>query len=739
MKHVTVSVLLVLLVDAQFSDNYFPVECYSQANDTLYLQFICTTDRRDHCLKLHQYDVSNVKSIKYLCKTEKLKLFMDVLKPFTDAVVLDISNLGINSVMFDSATSNYVIKDQLFSQFKLSAKQFKASYNNLSTIEVQILSKMPQIADIDYSHNQILYLNFHQLDNPSHALKVNCSNNKIKSINKGDFSKLQMLKTLDLSFNDIEWINADGFLNISELTVLNLQNNPITQIDSKDYLTYFSSLYNLQTLDLSNSHIQTINDHTFANNHKLINLNLGNSLLKNLKATFISSLNMLEKIDISNTKIEEIDDDCFINNPNMKMLNLEGTSMNKFNFNTFSSKAKLVEVHLPNRILELDISCAKSICHFKQFDEKDYFENIQAFNVSGNRKQNISKLLKKIGPNVETLDLSQTDIRTLNVGMLEAFPKLLHLNLSHSNISKIEDGAFIKQSQLIQTLNLVGNKLSKLGMVSSNNLPKLKSLKISKNLFDSSYLYNNLNEWKKNGLEIDVELVHRATTQRTTAKAISTSKTTTKTGPKTTTTVKTTTMEATTPKISTSASKQSSTTTESAQSDIKTINETTTVNSTSIANQVTTTQNYESSSKNTNSEVYIYIGGVFIIIIIIIILLVIWYICRKKSTVYEDPMQPMKTLPTAYAVGRLYSSDIGTNVTTLPAQRIGCTEEINEPTRPMRTLPTAYAVGILHQMPNYENLPAHTTTLDRYYQFENNYNASLQSNEYATVYHHYGF
>ncbi|XP_055301547.1 uncharacterized protein LOC129568055 [Sitodiplosis mosellana] len=478
---------------------------------------------KEGCLKQNQYDKSSVKLITYKCgKPITLKkLCLDVLDIFKNSDMLDISNLGIEAVFASSL------------QFKSQIKKLRASHNNFTQIPAKLLDHMPLLTEIDYSFNQIHYVSFNRFTESNHILSVNFSNNHIKRLYWRSFGKLQQLETLDLSHNHLRDFSDAVFSGKEDLKLLYLNNNPL------DRFVVVFSLHTLQTLDLSNSHIETIK---FGKNHKLIELNLGNSSLKSLSPALISSLKMLEKLDLSNNNIEEIADHCFVNNPNMKELNLEGSLLNKFNFNTFSTKAKLVEVHLPSEsIQELDISCVKSICHFKQFDDDDFFENIRFFNVSGNRHQNIAKLLEKIGPNVETLDLSWTSIKTLNFRMLKSFTNLRHLNLSNSQISKIEDDAFIRPFNLtsldlsnnlleeidsvkmdlasLQTLNLVGNKLTKLGMVNSDNLPNLKLLKIAENPFDSTYLYDTMNEWVKNGLRIDVELTEPTTTADSTSQS----------------------------------------------------------------------------------------------------------------------------------------------------------------------------------------------------------------------------
>lgn len=197
-----------------------------------------------------------------------------------------------------------------------------------------------------------------------------------------------------------------------------------------------------------------------ANDPNLKRLKLVIDSVKKLNCTLFSLLPNLEALDLSRTATEQIDENCFVHNPNLSELNLKGTPLKVFSFNTFSPKATFVDVHLPSKnITELDISCAYGICHLKHFDNDDSFENIRIFNVSGNQNQNISEFLKKIGPNdVITLDLSYNKIDTIDVGLLQRFSKLKHLNVSHSNVAKIEDKAFQNQNELI-SLDLSNNKL----------------------------------------------------------------------------------------------------------------------------------------------------------------------------------------------------------------------------------------------------------------------------------------
>lgn len=296
-----------------------------------------------------------------------------------------------------------------------------------------------------------------------------------------DSKNLSVLDTLSLGIDIIELIRSEAHNSHIELKVTrwNAAHNRLTNIPnsildlmpkleeidfSHNYIegikgVSLSKSIELEKLILDHNNISSIDKDAFKENKKLKILNLGYNPLKSFNSDLLSSLYKLEILDLSHTHIEQIDDNCFTYNSNMMQLNLRGNQLKIFNFNIFPQNAKLVEVHLPSRNIEkLDISCVKSICHFKHFNQDNFFENIHVFNASGNRKQNISKLLSKIGVKVAVLDLSWNTIEILDSSLLQRFTNLQYLNLSHSKVSKITSNAFRSQSHL-RLLDLTHNNL----------------------------------------------------------------------------------------------------------------------------------------------------------------------------------------------------------------------------------------------------------------------------------------
>lgn len=612
--------LLSLFAKAQFLGKDFPYGCYFTHGDTEYLEYTCEFDgkSRRSCLNQWRIHQTEVKVIRYLCESKKmdsLNIYANVFNYYKNVSMLDTSYLGITSITPIRSESS-VSANEMY--------RWLAIENQLKQIPNSILDWMPRIQEINFSNNKIHALNFKGLKKAREISTVNCSHNDIGTLEIGALSTLPNLEVLDISYNRIVRIGEDAFSNNKMLKVLNLANNPLTKFGSK----------------------------------------------------LISSLHNLEKLDLSNTQIGHDNDGSFEDNPKIKELNLRGIPLKKFSFNTFSLQTGSVEVYLPtNSIQELDISCGNSICHFKQFHEDDDFKNIRIFKASGNRGQNMSKLLDKIGMNVTTLDLSQNSIEILKENLLDRFLFLQHLNLSHSNISKIEDNTFSRQSNLIsldlsnnnlkdfdkvtfsfnktlKNLNLAGNHLTRLAKILPEYLPMLKSLEISNNPMNLLCLEEFLKRWNHTDVKIDVKIDACAATIKA-----------------------------------------------------STTNVTTTTNNNVPQNSKS--DRPPSTDKSSAQLMYVVIGVVFIIISIVIIAAVVFYFCRRTN---------VKT-----AIVDL--STISTNVTTFTEEPPY--EEIRDP------MPSAYAVGIVHHIPHYENAPAHSTTLDQFY------NASLHSNEYATVYHHY--
>lgn len=272
-----------------------------------------------------------------------------------------------------------------------------------------VLNQFKNVHTINISSLGIEMFNFHWL------MKINIKTNEKEARDKLNIT------TFIASHNHFNAIQKDIFKHMPNIREIDFSSNKIQMIESSNF-----------RLDSSD----------FRSNLAIINCS--DNLITQLNHGVFSKLYNLHTLDLSKNKISQ------------------------FDYNIFPRELHFVHVHLPMEELEeLDASCGQlkdliSFCHFNGFDDKVNFKHLIRFNVSGNQI-NVSKLLGKLGSNIEVLDLSRNfmDENGLKFGAMENFTKLTYLNLSRTNISKIEVDAFYYQVKLI-SLDLSHNALVKL-------------------------------------------------------------------------------------------------------------------------------------------------------------------------------------------------------------------------------------------------------------------------------------
>lgn len=183
-----------------------------------------------------------------------------------------------------------------------------------------------------------------------------------------------------------------------------------------------------------------------------------------------------------------------------------------------------IRMVLPSKNIEsLDLSCHDSPCRFKNFNNENY-DKIKYFNASGNHLVNRSEVLARLGQSLTVLDLSHCPNQTFNMRWLKKFGELKEVYLSNTTLSNVTSDVFHTHSKLanlslsytnltdehfnmfsmkfsnLETLDLQGNSLHQLDVVTPDNFPRLKYLGISKNLFHCADLNEFLGIWANKSL-----------------------------------------------------------------------------------------------------------------------------------------------------------------------------------------------------------------------------------------------
>ena len=168
MRHVIVFALIsLLLVRAQLDiDPPFSNGCFFSTDSAELLKYVCRSQVNGITSKecRRAFKQPEVKMIKYECerKTSSVYIHLDELRWFRNLTVLNISNLGIYSIIFDQTKYS-----PAFTNLQPQVTIWKATHNHLKMISYEIFDQMPKIAEIDYSYNeiQVLYLNLFNENN----------------------------------------------------------------------------------------------------------------------------------------------------------------------------------------------------------------------------------------------------------------------------------------------------------------------------------------------------------------------------------------------------------------------------------------------------------------------------------------------------------------------------------------------------------------------------------------------
>lgn len=378
------------------------------------------------------------------------------------------------------------------------------------------------------TENEFQLVQTWQCDDPtdSQTLKLiklegNHSSNVIE-LDPNYLNSFPNLRTVDISGNKIDLIGAQKSQSQKDsITFFNISHNNLME-----HVTWmFEYMQNLNKLDFSFNKFPKLTSSDFSKAPKLAWIDGSNNQITELEHGVFGTLDHLEYLDLSGNAISLLSIKTFENNTRIQYLNLQKNSLEKFSFEMFPSVTS-IDVHLPTEsIEELNISCGKLVCLFEDFEKLASFENLHQLNAAGNHFTNVIDVLNALTDGIESLDLSGTFFGSINGEMFERFVRLKFLYLSGAGITNIKPDAFDYQKSLIlldlsnndltevdsfllpnhlQTLNLKGNQLTNIDIITPDRFPRLNSLEIYSNRFSCDYLVNFLKKWKNND---DLQLV----------------------------------------------------------------------------------------------------------------------------------------------------------------------------------------------------------------------------------------
>lgn len=316
------------------------------------------------------------------------------------------------------------------------------------------------------SHNQLTSIPMDLFSHTSELISLNFSHNQILQLDPFVFDNVRKLKTIDFSFNSIEELNK----------------------------RLFSNLPDLEYLDFSSNRIYMIDSNLLSNNKKLNILNLNNNHVEELSCDFLMKLANASTLEVSINTLKSLENGCSNENTHFYMN---------------------ISISPDEPTTTLKIAETQFKWTFSSID----FVKLRHLNFSSGQTENISMIIQKASPQLESLDLSNNFIGELTDDTFSRFVNLKRLYLSRTNLSnfqfatfyhqrnlevldisynnlnKIDFYLFLRNFQHLKSLDLEGNNLTEIDSITRTHFPNLSILAISKNNFTCDYLVKFLLQW----------------------------------------------------------------------------------------------------------------------------------------------------------------------------------------------------------------------------------------------------
>lgn len=283
------------------------------------------------------------------------------------------------------------------------------------------IESFPNLIDLDISSS-----NYESLDSlhlkHDQLVKFNASHNEIFGIRKLFFEGTPKIDEIDLSYNKLERIESDTFKGAAvELSRIHLKHNDLIYIENGAFVNSSK----LKFLDLSYNMMTSI-DQIFKNNPNLRELRLENNPIAAIDCNIFSLFSQTISVPISWKNVETLNLNCI--------------------------NSKLI-YHVNNTEM---VSSTDNIGHF-YFDEKS-LQNLRFFIAGSKIIEKLDEFLMFMGTSIEYLDLSGTNLESLNHTVFKKFTNLRRLKLHGAQLKEF-DLENLKQSNKLVELDISNNNL----------------------------------------------------------------------------------------------------------------------------------------------------------------------------------------------------------------------------------------------------------------------------------------
>lgn len=343
--------------------------------------------------------------------------------------------------------------------------------------------------DISFTGIEAIHRDFEGARN---LMFLTMANNRLTELTASLFIDAPNISFIDLSHNEIDKINPFTFIDALFLSQLNLSHNRIKRLDPQ----VFEKLYALDSIALDNNELDHIDTTLFTRNTLLQKILLNNNRIMTLDCEAFVHTEYLNKLDLSYNQLLEFSTNCLhgplvsplsliISNNRLKNLTLRNIDSLEASNNSISLLSIEDDVCHMEKLVVANNSLNKITALF------DRLGTLKHLDVSLNHigYLNISTFAKL--KNLNKLYLKSTKLQHINYGTFASQKELKVLDISYNDLKHIEFDAFFPYLKGIEELYIDGNNLTEtggLGWTAMHLFPNLKSLGLSNNQFNCSYL-----------------------------------------------------------------------------------------------------------------------------------------------------------------------------------------------------------------------------------------------------------
>jgi len=246
------------------------------------------------------------------------------------------------------------------------------------------------------------------------GIEITCSGPSITAI---PLIRFLYVRKLDISYSNITLLEKDSFFSrgLTQLKELNIKECGLRTIE----MGAFNGLKKLTDLSITGNELSEIIPGTFQNLNSLEAVELNKKKLQHWDSGVFIGLVNLTYIDLSVNKLQYLHPDTFSRLVNLKGIDLFGNKLQYVHPDTFLGLPKLQLLYLysnPTLQIPTDRPFIKShsLSHLS-------ITNCNVSSLSVVTFSNVSAL--------DVLDLSDNNLRTVDVNILRALPKLTTLSL----------------------------------------------------------------------------------------------------------------------------------------------------------------------------------------------------------------------------------------------------------------------------------------------------------------------